>query len=218
MSVSPLWLMSPVPPVLSSQWVPPGRTPIVTLDLRVAGILRRIWLKLESYNPHGSSKTARRRPLWESIRNRVHPAEGVIESTSGNLGIALAARCAGNGIPFTAVVEPRTNPAAVDTMRRYGARVVMIDRPDPAGGYLLMRLTYVREQVWLRPSRSSRSVGQRSTCPRSSRTAFTTMPPNARSSPRGLSVLEQRQRCLLQVPSRCLTTSCAARGQPMGLR
>ncbi len=141
----------PIPPLLPSQRVFPGRTPVVALDLDVAGIPRRIWLKLESHNPHGSLKDRTAQTLWESVRNRVHPVEGVIESTSGNLGIALAARCAEHGVPFTAVVEPRTGPASVDTMRRFGARVVMIDRPDAVGGYLLNRLAYVREQVRLRP-------------------------------------------------------------------
>src|SRR6476661_10278917 len=114
----------------ASQETSPGRTPIVALDLNVAGVRRTIWLKLESHNPHGSLKDRTAETLWESVRDRVHPAEGVIESTSGNLGIALAARCAKHDIPFTAVVDPRTSPASIDMMRRYGARIAMIHRPD----------------------------------------------------------------------------------------
>lgn len=134
-----------------SQRVSPRPTPVVALGLDVAGVPRRIWLKLESHNPHGSLKDRTAQTLWESVRDRVRPAEGVIESTSGNLGIALAARCAEHGVPFTAVVEPCTAPASIDTMRRYGARIVVIDRPDSNGGYLLNRLAYVREQVRVRP-------------------------------------------------------------------
>jgi cysteine synthase len=137
------------PPV--SREVSSGRTPVVALDLDVAGVHRRIWLKLENHNPHGSLKDRTAETLWESVRDRVNFAEGVIESTSGNLGIALAARCAEHSIPFTAVVEPRTSSASIETMRRYGARVTMINRPDSTGGYLLSRLAYVREQIRVRP-------------------------------------------------------------------
>jgi cysteine synthase len=135
----------------ASQKATPDRTPVVALDLDVAGVHRTIWLKLESHNPHGSLKDRTAETLWESVRNRVHPAEGVIESTSGNLGIALAARCAEHDVPFTAVVEPRTSPPSIDMMRRYGARIVMIHRLDARGGYLLNRLAYVREQLLARP-------------------------------------------------------------------
>jgi len=135
----------------ASQETSPGHTPVVALDLDMAGVCRRIWLKLESHNPHGSLKDRTAETLWESIRDRVHPAEGVIESTSGNLGIALAARCAKHSVPFTAVVEPRTSPNSIDMMRRYGTRIVMIHQPDSRGGYLLNRLAYVREQIRVRP-------------------------------------------------------------------
>jgi N-(2-amino-2-carboxyethyl)-L-glutamate synthase len=128
-----------------------GDTPIVALDLDVAGVRRRIWLKLESHNPHGSIKDRTAETLWDSVQHRVHPVEGVIESTSGNLGVALSARCARNGVPFMAVVEPRTSPASIEAMRSYGAQVTVVDRPDSRGGYLLNRLAYVREQLRVRP-------------------------------------------------------------------
>jgi cysteine synthase len=136
---------------LVSQEVVSGRTPVVALDLDVAGVHRRIWLKLENHNPHGSLKDRTAKMLWESVRDRVDPTEGVIESTSGNLGIALAARCAEHSVPFTAIVEPRTSSSSIEAMRRYGARVTMIHRPDSRGGYLLNRLAYVREQIRVRP-------------------------------------------------------------------
>ena len=142
--------MGILPPPASPE-VSTSRTPVVALDLAVAGVHRRIWLKLESHNTHGSLKDRTAETLWESIRDRVHPAEGVIESTSGNLGIALAARCADHSVPFTAVVDPRTSPASIDMMRHYGAQVTMIHHPDSRGGYLLSRVEYVRQQVQERP-------------------------------------------------------------------
>lgn len=68
----------------------------------------------------------------------------MIESTSGNLGLALACRCQAMGLPFTAVVDPRTGPSLVRGMLGYGARLVCADQSDGAGGYLLSRLATVR--------------------------------------------------------------------------
>jgi cysteine synthase len=126
-------------------------TPAVALDIEMSGIRRRLWLKLESHGPHGSLKDRTALALWASVREQVDSAEGIIESTSGNLGISLAAICSYHDVPFTAVVDPRTSPAASQTMRRHGARIVLIDRCDGQGGYLLNRLAYVQEQLKARP-------------------------------------------------------------------
>jgi N-(2-amino-2-carboxyethyl)-L-glutamate synthase len=126
-------------------------TPAIALEVEMSGIRRNLWLKLESHGPHGSLKDRTALALWRSVREQVDFAEGIIESTSGNLGISLAAICSRNGVPFTAVVDPRTSPAALDGIRRHGARIVMIDRSDGRGGYLLNRLAHVQEQLCARP-------------------------------------------------------------------
>ncbi|HEX9541205.1 MAG TPA: pyridoxal-phosphate dependent enzyme [Streptosporangiaceae bacterium] len=75
----------------------------------------------------------------------------MIESTSGNLGVAMAAICNQRGINFNAVVDPHASPLLIERMRRLGAAVTVIDEPDSSGGYLMNRIRYVRHQLVIRP-------------------------------------------------------------------
>ncbi|MFJ1550789.1 pyridoxal-phosphate dependent enzyme [Streptomyces sp. NPDC088246] len=130
---------------------PVGNTPIVDVLLEVHGTMRRLRLKLESQNPFGSLKDRISASLIDHVADRIDKKIGVIESTSGNLGVAMSAECAARGIPFTAVVDPRTSVFFIDRMRNLGAQVRVIDEPDAAGGYLLNRIQYVKEQLKVRP-------------------------------------------------------------------
>jgi cysteine synthase len=131
--------------------LPTGHTPLVALCLLVDGIERMLRLKLESFNACGSIKDRTAHSLLDALGNRVDPALGVIESTSGNLGVAMAALCAARRLPFTAVVDPSTSAMLVMRMRRLGAHVVVIDEPDSVGCYLLSRLRYVKRELRRRP-------------------------------------------------------------------
>ncbi|MFE8961420.1 pyridoxal-phosphate dependent enzyme [Streptomyces iakyrus] len=130
---------------------PVGNTPMVDISLDVNGKTRRLRLKLESKNPFGSLKDRIAVSLIEHVADRIDKDIGVIESTSGNLGVAMSAECAARGVPFTAVVDPRTSVFFIDRMRGLGARVQVIEEPDAAGGFLLNRIRYVKEQLKVRP-------------------------------------------------------------------
>ena len=122
-------------------------TPVLTFGLRVAGVERRLHLKAEWCSVFGSSKGRTAASLMASVLDRVDPQSGIIESTSGNLGLALAELCAQAGIPFTAVVDPRTNSVLVTRMRAVGASIVESTTEDGHGGYLLSRLKVVQEAL-----------------------------------------------------------------------
>ncbi|WP_181143562.1 pyridoxal-phosphate dependent enzyme [Streptomyces cinnamoneus] len=126
-------------------------TPVVALQLSVEGRPGTLWLKLESHNPHGSVKGRTALALWQDVAERVDPEFGIIESTSGNLGLALAAVAASHRVPFTAVVDPRSSASLVDAVRALHGDVVRIEEPDGAGGYLLSRLAYIRERLVHQP-------------------------------------------------------------------
>lgn len=128
-----------------------GWTPVLRLGVEVAGTPRRLWLKLEGCDPYGSIKGRTALALWRDVADRVDPGVGLVESTSGNLGLALAALAAAHGVPFTAVVDPRASAALLYDIRALGARVVTVDAPDGAGGYLLNRLARVRDLLDARP-------------------------------------------------------------------
>lgn len=121
-------------------------TPIVDVALRIGGAWREVGLKLEGRNPGGSIKARTAAALVHRLERGgvIGPGDALVESTSGNLGVALARICAARGYSFTAVLDPKVDPAVVGRMREHGAEIVMVDRADAAGGYLLTRLAEVR--------------------------------------------------------------------------
>ncbi|MFJ8941500.1 pyridoxal-phosphate dependent enzyme [Streptomyces sp. NPDC102365] len=137
------------PPVRENGIV--DRTPIVDLYIKVDGIERRLRLKLESANPYGSLKDRIAASLIDHVADAIDSEVGIIESTSGNLGVAMAAECETRGIPLNAVVDPRTSSFFIDRMHGLGARVTVVDEPDSSGGFLLNRIRYVRAQLLARP-------------------------------------------------------------------
>lgn len=124
-----------------------GRTPLARIEVHVDGRVRDVYLKLESANPYGSLKDRTALSLVESIGvERLRGGDIVlIESTSGNLGVALAAIARLVGVRFIAVVDPKTPPRMLEEMRSYGADVEMLFTPDARGCYLQGRLRRVRE-------------------------------------------------------------------------
>lgn len=119
-----------------------GGTPMRPLSLLVAGRPRIAHLKLEGENPCGSIKDRTALALVTDLerRGRLRPDSVLIESTSGNLGVALAFVGLARGYPFVAVVDPKTTAENLARMRALGATIEMVDAPDHAGGYLENRL------------------------------------------------------------------------------
>lgn len=122
-------------------------TPMQQISVVIKGNLRRISLKLESSNPTGSMKDRTGLALIQYLENGGRLREGsvVIESTSGNLGVALALQCKASGYPFTAVIDPKTTQENIAKMEALGARIEMVQQADINGGYLLSRLARVQE-------------------------------------------------------------------------
>lgn len=124
-----------------------GRTPLVRLDRCFADADVEVLAKLELMNPLGSVKDRPARHIIERgladgwIRSTTH----VIESTSGNLGIALATLCRLHGLRFIAVVDPKTTRSNLDMLRTLGAQIEMVDEPDDQGGYLKTRVRRAQE-------------------------------------------------------------------------
>lgn len=125
----------------------PGHTPIVPIALTIHGRTRTVHLKLEGANPCGSLKDRTAASLVDDLEQRGVLGNGstLIESTSGNLGVALASIARRRGYRFVAVVDPKTTTENLARLRRLGARIELVDRADEAGGYLLSRLQRVRE-------------------------------------------------------------------------
>jgi cysteine synthase A len=126
---------------------------IVTDDifLDMAGFVPgvNLILKLEGLNPAGSIKLKTAIALIEDLIDRfgIGPGNRLIESSSGNLGIALGTLCAARGVSLTIVADPNTNSATLRTMRAQGTTVVVVTERDANGGFLQTRIDYIRSQL-----------------------------------------------------------------------
>jgi 2,3-diaminopropionate biosynthesis protein SbnA len=115
-------------------------------------------LKCEGLNFAGSVKLKAAVEMVEAAERsgRLRPGSVIVESSSGNLGVALSMVAASKGYGFLCVTDVRCNLAARRLMESVGARVHIITRPDPEEGYLAARIDYVRRlcevdgrHVWL---------------------------------------------------------------------
>jgi len=98
-----------------------------------------VFLKLEGFNISGSIKVKTAIGLIEDLERRgiAKPNETVIvESSSGNLGIALSLVCAVKGYRFICVTDSNATRANIRGMKLYGAKVIVRHDRDPDGGFL----------------------------------------------------------------------------------
>ncbi|MFJ4573650.1 cysteine synthase family protein [Streptomyces sp. NPDC088846] len=123
-----------------------GGTSLLSLQVPVRGRTVRVRLKMEAENCFGSIKARTAEALLGSLEaaGRLGPGNRVVESTSGNLGVALAGLCAERGYRCTLVVEPSTPQHSVDRMVAHGADVVVV-REVAGGRTLTARLDAVRD-------------------------------------------------------------------------
>jgi 2,3-diaminopropionate biosynthesis protein SbnA len=123
-----------------------GGTPLVRLR-RLFSAGPQVYAKLELLNPGGSVKDRPARYIIErGLRDgTIAPGATIVESSSGNFGIALAMAARIYELEFVCVVDPRIAPLNLRILHQLGARVEMVERPDPYGGYLHTRLERVQE-------------------------------------------------------------------------
>ncbi|MFE6742266.1 2,3-diaminopropionate biosynthesis protein SbnA [Streptomyces tubercidicus] len=115
-------------------------------------------LKCEGFNFTGSVK---QKAALEMVRaaeeaGRLSPGSTLVESSSGNLGVALSVIAASKGYRFLCVTDARCNLASRRLMEALGATVHTIAEPAADGGFLGARIAYVQKlceedprYVWL---------------------------------------------------------------------
>ncbi|MEA3277203.1 MAG: PLP-dependent cysteine synthase family protein [Pseudomonadota bacterium] len=112
-----------------------GNTPLVELDLaRETAPGVRLFAKLESVNPGGSVKDRPvARMLTHALRHgRLAGGRRLLDSTSGNSGIAYAMFGAAMGIPVSLVVPGNASQERLDRITAHGAELILT---DPLEGY-----------------------------------------------------------------------------------
>ena len=114
-----------------------GRTPMVQLlRMEAAHHLNcRLLVKLESANPGGSAKDRVARAMLDDAEDRGLITSGatIIEPTSGNTGIGLAAVCAQRGYRCIIVMPDTMSLERQQLMTAYGAELVL----TPGSGGML---------------------------------------------------------------------------------
>jgi cysteine synthase len=124
-------------------------TPISLLRVHGSGSSRVLSLKLEEHNPTGSIKYRTAIGLVAALNEAgpLRPGTRVVESTSGNLGIALATVLAEHDCQFVAVIDPKVPRPVREAVALQGAELVEVPRRDTKGGYLLSRLAMVQQML-----------------------------------------------------------------------
>ncbi len=119
---------------------------------------RSLYLKCEGFNFAGSIKLKAAIEMVEAAERQglLKPDSILIESSSGNLGVALSMIAASKGYRFLCVTDSRCNLSARLLMEALGSEVHVIADLDANGGFLGARIDYVRglcesddRYVWL---------------------------------------------------------------------
>jgi N-(2-amino-2-carboxyethyl)-L-glutamate synthase len=117
----------------------------------------QLYLKCEGFNFAGSIKLKSAVEMIEAAERSgvVGPGVTLVESSSGNLGVALSLVAASKGYRFLCVTDPRCTDTSRRLMETLGGSVCVVTDGSGDGGYLGARLRYVRdlcrggEYVWL---------------------------------------------------------------------
>jgi N-(2-amino-2-carboxyethyl)-L-glutamate synthase len=117
-----------------------------------------LFLKCEGFNFAGSIKLKAAAEMVAAAENDglLTRDSVIVESSSGNLGVALSMIAASKGYRFLCVTDPRCNLSTRRLMEALGSQVHIISEPDAVGGFLGARIDYVRRlcasddrYVWL---------------------------------------------------------------------
>ncbi len=114
-----------------------GNTPLLEIALARRGAVR-VYAKAEFFNPGGSVKD---RPALNMIRGgeqsgQLVPGKTLLDSTSGNTGIAYAMICAAKGYPVKLCLPTNASPERKEILRAYGAELVLTDAREGSDGAL----------------------------------------------------------------------------------
>jgi cysteine synthase B len=127
-----------------------GNTPLLALRRITAGLSPRVRMlaKAEWFNPGGSVKD---RPAVNILRTaleegRLEKGKRLLDSTSGNMGIAYATFGAALGVPITLALPSNASPERIAILRALGAELILTDPLEGSDGAIRVARRLVAEQ------------------------------------------------------------------------
>jgi 2,3-diaminopropionate biosynthesis protein SbnA len=123
-----------------------GNTPVVKVNGEGLSSIE-LYAKLEYYNPTGSVKDRAANYIIKKLLElgEINHETTLIESSSGNFGIALASYCRKYGNKFCCVIDPNISAINETIIRKLSTTTIKVTEPDSKGGYLLRRIKKVKE-------------------------------------------------------------------------
>jgi cysteine synthase B len=120
-----------------------GNTPLLEISRLTAGLLPpsvRIFAKLEGFNPGGSVKDRAARKMIETglARGELRPGKVILDSTSGNTGIALAMVGAALGYPVELVMASNVSRERKKIIEAFGAKPIYSDPMEGSDGAIVL--------------------------------------------------------------------------------
>jgi S-sulfo-L-cysteine synthase (O-acetyl-L-serine-dependent) len=120
-----------------------GNTPLLEITRLTAGLLPagvRIFAKLEGFNPGGSIKDRPAKRMLEGgiAEGKLRAGKVVLDSTSGNTGIALAMIGATLGYPVELVMPSNVSRERKKIIEAYGAKIHFSDPMEGSDGAIIM--------------------------------------------------------------------------------
>lgn len=121
-----------------------GNTPLVRVNDKV-----KYYAKIEGSNLFGSVKDRAARYLMENAYNDgiIKNDTVIIESSSGNFGIALAGMCKIKGNSFICVVDPNITEVNRKIIELLGTEIIIASKTDENGNYVQDRIQIVRDYI-----------------------------------------------------------------------
>jgi len=124
-----------------------GNTPLVDVSVLSPNPRVRILAKMESQNPFGSVKDRIANAMISAAEKEGHlrPGQRILEPSSGNTGIALAAIARLKGYPITILMPESVSIERRQMLEVFGAEIALTPGPEGSNGAVHRALALAEE-------------------------------------------------------------------------